>query len=207
MQRTGLAGLGLLLSAFPLVAQYTPPVQLAGLEGDLTILLRSYFGDARSLASDSVMIEQDGPGVFVRRSARNGEVVRLPYGNYRLTLTGNLIDTVVRKVKIEQPTSLVVIPRIGQLIDSVVESVSVTTKVDPASPCNAGEQLWAKLVAVFALDVREQTVTKGGFVLFDNVYPGKYLLVIVEGMTIRATQEVDAARPITSIETALLPCK
>ena len=85
-------------------------------------------------------------------------------------------------------------------------NVSVSIRVASAKSCVDSGMLWAKLSGVFSDYAAERQISPAGFVLFEPVEPGTYLVMIVDGQHVRAVQPLKTMGKISVINIALPPC-
>jgi hypothetical protein len=84
---------------------------------------------------------------------------------------------------------------------------SISIKVDPATSCTADGSLWAKLVGVYSLDEMERRiVVPGGYALFEPVAAGSYVLIVVDGLRVRAALPIETTRPLVTATVKLSTC-
>ncbi len=189
-----------------LSAQSQPEVPLAGQSGDLKIVAVYRDGGTLAPQGDVIIVSDGGDNAPIRRNAKNGDTVTLPYGNYQISFEGKWARAAKRSITIGQPSMLAILPVEGMGIDTEIVQVSISVRVDKAAACKEGQMLWLKLIPVFGPDTYEQSIGKLGHALFDNLPPGKYLLMAMEGDVVRGVQEVNTPKKITVVETKLKPC-
>lgn len=136
--------------------------------------------------------------------------VRLPYGKYLVLYEDSIYSPVSREVRVDQPEAFFVLSEplnnfVSDEADGKPSAISV--RVQPIQTCSPGGALWAKLVGVYSAYSAERKIGPNGFALFDAIDDGQYLLMIVDGAEVRATQLVKTDRKITTVSVTPQECK
>jgi hypothetical protein len=117
---------------------------------------------------------------------------------------------VSRELTIDQPEALFVLSEpFNNFVSDLTspQPFAISIKVQPVKPCAPGGSLWAKLVGVYSTYSSERKIGPNGFALFDAIDDGQYLLMIVDGTQIRATQLVKTDRKVTTVSITPQDCK
>jgi hypothetical protein len=134
--------------------------------------------------------------------------IRLPYGEYTVTFQTQFIKAVSRKVVIATREAFLVLGTNMEdyVLDMPNDPVSVSIRARPSDSCASGQVLWAKLAGVFSDYVAEQKIGPGGYALFEPVEVGTYVVLVVDGTKVRATEILSTKGPITTVDVPLSPC-
>jgi hypothetical protein len=136
--------------------------------------------------------------------------VRLPYGKYLILYEDAIYSPVSREVKVDQPEAFFVVSEpLNNFVSDVTDGTpsAISVRVQPIKTCSPGGALWAKLVGVYSVYSAERKIGPNGFALFDGIDDGQYLLMIVDGTQIRATQPVRTDRKVTTVSVTPQDCK
>ena len=174
-------------------------------QGVLTILLSDYLGSR--LVGKVVIIGTDGSKVY-DQTVDSVSRVQLPYGTYTVSLDHDVMVPVNRTVTIDRNEVFLILPtRLGSNDAGLNDPTTVSIRVRPNKSCSGNEILWAKLVGVFSDYSAVNAISANGFALFDRVFYGQYLLIIVDGDQVRATKLIDPKGKLTNIDVELTGCR
>ncbi|HUA20647.1 MAG TPA: hypothetical protein VMB25_17990, partial [Bryobacteraceae bacterium] len=170
----------------------------------LTIRLTSPLGG--TLPSGNLTISRQGRSVLAT-TAKDEYVAHLPYGRYTIRFTAKFLRPVQREVEVNRPEQFLILAADPEdfVLDLPMKPVGLSIRVT-GRPCS-GRRLWAKLVGVYTDYSSERLMSPLGFALFDSITPGAYILAIIDGDRVRATQSVATRGPLTTVGVSLVDCK
>lgn len=172
----------------------------------LTVMLRTPSGTAAppgQLRVRSIVGETIYNGALADRATMTA-----PFGQYTITFRSDFTTPIDRNVKIDRPEMLVVLA--ADLAETVMDVtnplVALTAAVEPTTNCGSNEVRWAKLVGVFSDYTAETFIDRQGFALFDNIQPGTYVLVVIDGRHPRAAVPIQTSGRVTKVTVRLSSC-
>lgn len=175
-------------------------------QGALTVYIVSTNGG--ELPAGRLGIESTR-GRSVYSSPITGQITtRLPYGDYVASFRSEFLKPVRREVTIDQEDTFLVLATNmeGFVLDIPHDAVSISVRAQPSGVCTPGGFLWAKLTGVFSDYTAERKISPGGYVLFEPVEVGTYVVMVVDGQTVRATQALKTWGQVTTVNVALPDC-
>lgn len=172
----------------------------------LSVKLLDYSGEQ---VSGTLSITSVGaPRIVFQQSVKGGITTSVPYGRYLITFSDDFLLPMKREVKVDRPETFVtLVTRTNEFNDlGLGKPTSVSIRLQPAKACSTDGYLWAKMVGVYADYSAERKVSPAGFALFEPIYYGQYLLMVIDGGRVRATQMIEPTGPITMIDIRLPVC-
>lgn len=173
--------------------------------GSLTVLLSDYWGHPVTGRISIV----DTHGVSIYDEMVNSRLtIRLTYGRYVVGLMDEFFVPIRREVTIDRDQAFLVLPaRLAEINDAQPDQFTdVSIRVQPASACSANTKLWAKMIGVFSDYSATSIISPYGFALFESIYYGRYVLLVLDGEEVRATRFVDPKGKITTVNVELSAC-
>jgi hypothetical protein len=179
----------------------------AGDSGTLTAHILSLSGGP--LPAGRLSVEDKTGKLLYAARVQGDTTLSLPFGDYVVTFESEFIKQVRRIVKVDKKDTFVVIATDMDdiVLDIPHDPVGVTIAVRPPPPCQPGNYLWARLVSVFSGWSMERKITPEGYALFEPVESGVYVVIVVEGKTVRSTQPILTNGPLTSVKVNLDKCQ
>jgi hypothetical protein len=173
--------------------------------GRLSIKLLDYSGRE---VSATLSIASADTRVIFQQNVKGGATTDVPYGSYLISLSDDFLLPAKREVNVDHPETFVtLVTRINEFNDlGLGAPTSVSIRLQPAKSCSADGYIWVKMVGVYADFSAERKVSPGGFALFEPIYYGQYLLLVLDGGRVRTTQILDPKGKVTTIDIRLPDC-
>lgn len=174
--------------------------------GRLTIYVSSTLGSP--LPAGRLSISADSRKVLSISGMLAERTVTLPFGEYQVTFETEFLKPVRRSVTVDSlETFLVLATNMADtVLDVESKPVGISLKIQPNTSCRPGGFLWARLVGVFSDYISERKIEPFGFALFEPLEVGQYVVIVVDGKTVRAIKPVDTSGPVTVVNLELPPC-
>lgn len=156
----------------------------------LTVLVVNGFGELETgyitvRSADAIILEH-------RPVDGHPFTVSVPYGKYTVTFEHAILKPRSRQLVVDQPEVLLVLTtRVSDAVGEFATTgpAGISIRIKPTVACSEGP-LWVKVVGVFSDFDGTRSINSYGYALFEPVEPGQYMVMILDGRQVRATQFV-----------------
>ena len=174
----------------------------------LTLLFRDTLGNPVPPGVLTVL-PVEGAAIY-SGSVSSGANIHLPPGRYTFIFKTKFFQDSKREVTIDGQDVLITmtVRSDDYVLDMPMNKpVSVSFKITNAKSCSAADMLTAKMTAVFSDTTYERRLMPGGYLLFEPVEVGTYILVVLDGKEVRALRAITTNGPLTTGELSLAACR